>query len=134
MVSSTFVAPQTTTGAGSDPEELKRYQMDQERRQMAAKMLREQALTPLNPNRQIGNVAYRINPMEGLAKLAQGYLGGVMPQWQPTASQPDGGPLAPGPVPPAPGVAAAPQRPAVLSAEGISPSPSDVVDVFGSYA
>ncbi|MBI3715657.1 MAG: hypothetical protein HY255_06655 [Betaproteobacteria bacterium] len=59
--------------AGADMEDI-------ERRNMLAKLLRQQASASLDPNRQIGGVAYRISPLEGLAKLAQGLAAGKLDQ------------------------------------------------------
>lgn len=45
-----------------------------DRQMLLAQELRKQAMTPIDTaGRQVGGMAYRISPMEGLAKLLQGY-------------------------------------------------------------
>ncbi len=67
---------------------------ERERRTVLANLLRRQASTPIDPNRQIGGVAYGINPLEGLNKLAQGYLAGQLDREnaasRPKANSPSG--------------------------------------------
>lgn len=49
-------------------------------RQMAlAQLLRQQAMTPLDiSNRQIGGMGYKVSPLEGIAKVLQGYKASQM--------------------------------------------------------
>jgi len=46
-----------------------------DRNALIAQMLRQQAMTPVDTSgRQIGGVAYKTSPLEGLAKVLQGYM------------------------------------------------------------
>lgn len=47
-----------------------------ERRRKMAEMLQQQAMTPLEPNRMAGGYVVPINPMEGIAKMAQAWASG----------------------------------------------------------
>lgn len=65
---------QTSALAGQEPD-LYAQQLDLQRRQQYADMLRKQAATAIDPNRVAqGGVAFKISPWEGLAKMAQAYL------------------------------------------------------------
>lgn len=47
-----------------------------ERRRKMAEMLQQQAMSPIDPNRMAGGYVVPINPMEGIAKLAQSWAAG----------------------------------------------------------
>lgn len=48
-------------------------QQELDRRQQMADLLRRQSMTPIDANARIGNIAYKVSPLEAVAKVFQAY-------------------------------------------------------------